>query len=497
MGRKPNKTKQVGTMALRITVVCALVAVSLTFASQLQAQGFSDRELILKTVDYKLDLTIDYENEKILGNCQLTVFNPSEQPIRQIPLTLYRLLKVTSVKDEQGADLSFTQQVLSFEDWEQLQVNYVEVSLKNPIQQGERKTISIQYEGYLLGYSETGMRYVKDRVDEEFTIIRPDCKAYPEVGYPSWRVTRAAGLQSFDYLVNVTVPESLVVANGGKLVGRVSNNGLVTYSYRNIKPAWRIDIAIAQYGILEDKVNRLRVFHFQEDKEGALMVLDALKETMKLYTKWFGLLRDYQGFAVIEIPEGFGPQTDVTCIIQTRSAFQSKEQLYQFYHEISHLWGVESRDPLPSRFESEGLAMFLQYLAQEKLEHKKGALEKGAQRLSESFRQKCQKNSRCKDVPVIDYGKEMLTDLSYSKGMILFYVLYKLVGENEFFKIMGTFYQKYNQTGATTDDFINHAREVSPVDLTKFFDEWVYGTESSEYIINEIPIEEIIKKYHQ
>ncbi|MDH5715183.1 MAG: M1 family aminopeptidase, partial [Candidatus Aminicenantes bacterium] len=244
-------------------------------------------------------------------------------------------------------------------------------------------------------------------------------------------------------------------------------------------------------------VNRLRVFHFQEDKEGARMVLDAMRKTMELFTDWFGSLKDYQGFVVIEISEGFGSQTDVTCIIQTRSAFQSKEQLYKFYHEISHLWGVEARDPLPSRFESEGLAMFLQYLAQEKLEHKTGALEKGAQRLSESFRQECLKNPKCREVPVIDYGKEMLTDLSYSKGMILFYVLYNLVGEDEFFKIIGTFYQKYNQTGATTDNFVNHAREVSPIDLTKFFEEWVYGTESSEYIINEIPIEEIVKKYRR
>jgi len=483
-------------MSIRIPLACVLVVFSLTFTGQPKAQRFSDKTIILKTVDYKLDLKIVYENEKILGSCQLTVFNPSEQPIYQIPLILYRLLKITSVKNEQGAALSFTQQVLSYEDWEQLQVNYAAVYLKNPIQPRQRKTINVQYEGYILGYSEVGMRYVKDRVDEKFTILRPDCKAYPEVGYPSWKVNRAAGLQGFDYLTNVTVPDSLVVANGGRLMGKVSKNGSVTYSYRNIKPAWRMDIAVAKYDILEDDANKLKVFHFQEDKEGARMVLDALKKTMGLYTNWFGPLRDYQGFAVIEIPEGFGSQADVTCIIQTQSAFKSKDQLYQLYHEISHLWGVEPRDPFPSRVESEGLAMFLQYLAQEKLENKKGALEKGVERLSESFRKQCQANPRCKDVAVTDYGKEMLTDLSYSKGMVLFYVLYNLVGEKEFMEIIGTFYQKYNQTGATSDDFVNHAKEVSTVDLTKFFEEWVYGTESSEYIINAITIEDIIKKYH-
>ena len=482
-------------MSKRLALICALVAVSLAFINQLKAQCFSDKEIILKTVDYKLDLAIDYENEKIRGSCQLTVLNPSQQTIYQIPIMLYRLLKVTSVRNEQGDDLPFTQQVLSYEDWEKLQVNYIEVSLNNPIQQGERRTINIQYDGYILGYSEVGMRYVKDQVDEEFTIIRPDCKAYPEVGYPSWKVNRAAGLQRFNYLVNVTVPHLLVVANGGELVAKVLKKGSVTYSYQNIKPAWRIDVAIAKYDLLEDKANRLKLFYFQEDKDGAQMLLEALKKTMELYTDWFGPLRDYKGFTVIEIPEGFGSQADVTCIIQTRGAFTSKEQLYQLYHEISHLWGVEPRDPLPSRLESEGLAMFLQYLVQEKLENKKGALEKGLQWAMESFRQKCKNNPRCGEVPVIDYGREMLTDLSYSKGMILFYVLYNLVGEKEFLEIMGTFYQKYNETGATSDDFVNHAKKVSQVDLTKFFDEWVYGTKSSEYIINGTPIEEIVKKY--
>lgn len=103
-------------------------------------------------------------------------------------------------------------------------------------------------------------------------------------------------------------------------------------------------------------------------------------------------------------------------------------RLYELYHEISHIWNVKPLDPLPSRFESEGLAMFLQYLVQEKLENKKGALEKAAEWASKSFRKKCQNDPRCKDVPIIDYGKEMLPDLSYSKGMTLFYILYKLVG---------------------------------------------------------------------
>lgn len=151
-------------MSKKLTSFFVSLVFLLTLISHTKAQRFSDKEIVLKTVDYRLDLNIDYEKEKIFANCQLTVLNPSEKSIRHIPLILYRLVKVKSVKNKKGEDLSFTQQVIAFEDWEKLQVNYIEVSLINPIQQGEKKTIKVQYEGYLLGYSEVGMKYVKDNV---------------------------------------------------------------------------------------------------------------------------------------------------------------------------------------------------------------------------------------------------------------------------------------------------------------------------------------------
>lgn len=321
----------------RLILMIVFLAFSLASLSRAEAHSFLGKKIVLKTVNYKLDMKIDYESEKIFASCELSVLNPSSEPISQIPLILYRLMKVTSVEDEQGTDLSFAQQILAYEDWEKLQVNYIEISLINPIQQGEKKTIKIKYEGYLFGYSETGMLYLKDRVDEEITIIRPDCLAYPQVGYPSWKINRASSLQSFDYLISITVPKSLVVANGGRLVGRTRKGEWATYYYRNSQPAWRIDIAIAEYSILEDKARRLRIFYFQEEDEEAQKVFEALKKAMDFSANWFGPWEDFQGFSIIEVPPGFGSQVDVTGIIQTKEAFKRENQLYELYQEIVNI----------------------------------------------------------------------------------------------------------------------------------------------------------------
>lgn len=474
-----------------------LLWLSLFFYGVLSVYGATivDQLPFIKTKDYKLNLAIDYENEILSADCTMTVLNTSQSPLKQIPLILYRLLKVEAVTDEKGDQLMFSQNVTQFEDWGQMQINYIAVSLDKPLLKGEKKTIKINYKGYLLGYTETGMSYVKDRIDKKFTIIRRDCKAYPVVGYPSWKANKTRGLQAFDYLINVTVPDTLKVANGGELKGKSAKNGQVTYSYKNIKPAWRMDIAAADYHILTDKTGNLKIFCFPQHKEGARDILDVMAKTMKLYADWFGPLKGFNHFSVIELPSGYGSQADVTSILQVEEAFGSKEEHYQFYHELSHLWNLKPLDPIPCRFESEGLAMFLQYLVKEKLENKTDAVEKAFERMRERYLKQCQKKPGYLDIPMIDFGNKGITDLSYSKGMIFFNLLYELVGEKKFFNIIKSFYQKYEGKGAATDDFANHLNNYSKKDLSQFTRDWIYGTQSSRDLMDKLSLKEMAKKY--
>jgi hypothetical protein len=449
----------------------------------------------LKTVDYGLDLRVDYDQEKLFGDCRLTVVNESASRVDTIPLNLYRLMKVTAVKDAAGAPLRFSQDIRAFEDWERFQANFVQVYPAAPLPAGSRATIDILYEGYLGGLTETGMKYVKDRIDKDFTVIRLETLAYPVVGGPNFTANHAMGLQSFDYEISVTVPDSLVVANGGRLAGVTRDNGRATYAYRNILPAWRIDLPIANYETLEDAGQKLKVFFFPDDREGARRLLDALGRTVALYTSWFGPADPAAGLTVIEVPEGYGSQSDVTAILQTRDAFLDPGKLPELYHEVSHRWNVRALDPLPPRFESEGLAMTLQYLAQEKLDDKPGSLDRGAERLRDYFRRQCARNALARTTPIIDYGTRDLTDLSYSKGMLFFYALYKLAGEEDFLKTVGGFYQEYRDRGATAAEFISYLKARLGLPLDRFLQDWMFGTTSSDDLLGPASLAEIIGKY--
>ncbi|MHC4790003.1 MAG: M1 family aminopeptidase [Planctomycetota bacterium] len=401
------------------------------------------------------------------------------------------------MNNEEGTKLPFSQEVLPFEEKEKMKVNYIDVAAKNPIPAREKTTVQIEYEGQLGGYVDAGYRYVKDHISEEFTIIRLECFAYPIIGYPSEKTLYESIMKyfkkGFDYLIEVTVPEGLVVANGGKLVGKTNENGMVTYVYKNIKPAWRMDVCVAKYGILEDKESGLKVHCLINDEISAKKVLDAMKRSHALFTKWFGELKNRGSLTVIELSDSYGSQVDVTCILLEREAFGDK--LHQVYHEVSHLWNPAPLEDLPSRFETEGLASFIEFLVAEKFENKEGILKKNLDEKRRDFRQQCQWNPKLKTVPIVDYGKEDLTQASYSKGMIAFYVLYRLVGEETFINIVRTFYQKYGENGAALEDFVNVAKKLSKTDLNKFFREWVYGVKSSEYLLSNMSIEDVVAKY--
>lgn len=476
-----------------LTVLWVLPAAVLIAGVSFYASGLAEQTPNIKTLDYKMDLEIDYKNEVLTGDCRITVANENPGPLAHVPVLLYRLLDVTSVTGSGGEALTFTSTVTKFTDWTQYQVNYVVIDLARPLEKDEKTTLRIKYSGHLLGYGETGS-YVKEKIDKAFTMIRPDCLAYPEVGYPSWKVNKRGGFQSFNYLVNVTVPGDTVVANGGELVGKTSENGFTTYTFKNVKPAWRIDIAAADYRIVKDVSGKMTVYCMPDHEQGARDIMTAMEKAQTLFSQWFGPLEDFKVFSVIEIPEGFGSQTDVTCIIQTADAFDGKDDHYQFYHELSHLWNVRMLDPLPCRVESEGLAMFLQHWAQEKLENKTNAVKDNFKRLREWYIERCKKNPHYKDIPMADHGKKGVTGLSYGKGMLFFNLLYELVGEKEFFEIIESFYREFKD-GAYTKDFTDHLNRYPGKDLSSLVDDWFYGTQSSVDLLAGLTVNELLEKY--
>jgi hypothetical protein len=445
-----------------------------------------------RVLHYDWKVKVDYDEESILSTCQLVLKNSTGQPVDHVPVLLYRLLTVDSVHTAAGTSVQYSQTVRAFEDNDRQQVNVVDVRLPVALATEDTVTLVIDYHGYLAGYRETGMLYVQDRVRPEFTILRLDCYAYPEIGVPSRQANLAAGLDNFSYRIRVDVPDSLDAANIGLRVSdEGGNNERRVTEFRSIKPAWRMDVCVAPYARFESGKNVL--YSFRADSAGAACVVRAMNKCMDLYTRWFGPLRDFQGFTVIEIPEGFGSQADVTGILQTASAFHDSSSLHELYHELSHQWNIPERDSIPCRWQ-EGLATFLEFLASDSLD---GTTRVGTVTdwMLGQVRKEFATDSDAANIPPAQYGVHRVTGYSYSVGMIMCRVLYDVIGHERFMKMIRTAYQEHKADGLSLRDYSANAARTSRAHVRSFFDDWWFSTRGVDLILSGKTVPEMVAMY--
>ena len=470
------------------------LAVAATFAAmpqQIDPQAI-DTSVALRAVRYDLTARVDLAAKRLDASARITVVNGSDAAVRSAPFLLYRLMRVTRVRDARGAPLRYRDRVIEFVDHPTLQVHQVVVALPTPLAPRDSTTLDVGYGGYMLGYSEAGWSYTRDRIDSAYSLLRMDTYAYPELRPPSHLLARRIGLPTYDYHARITVPAGFVVANGGELLSRRDSAGWTTFEFRNLKPAWRMDFAVAPFVVRRE--GRLTVYQLPADSVGGERVMRSMQGGLALFTRWFGPLQRPTPFALIEIPDGWGSQADVTSILEAAAAFRDSLRIHEVYHELSHLWNVVATEPAPPRWE-EGLASFVEDLAVDSLDGR-AVSDDNAQRRVARLRDRIGRDPKLSTVPLVDYGKQSMTDYSYSVGGLAFYLMYRVMGHDAFTRLIREYYATYAGGGGSTAQLVDMARRVSPVPIDGCLDDWFRTTRWTAIIVTE-DAPSLVKRYRR
>jgi hypothetical protein len=440
----------------------------------------------------QLDVRLDYEEGTITGTARLTVENVGATPLDSIPLLLGRLITVLRVQDADGSSLPFSQDIVTFDDWPSYQVNRIWVAPRTAVAPGARQVLAIGYAGTLVGYTETGMRYVRDRVDRDFTILRTDALAFPRLGVPNATASRAMPRGDFRFEAKVTVPRELVVATAVPASERIPAGDDVTWVFTGREPVPFLNVSIAPYHLLRS--GALRIFHFAEDEVGAQTVLAGIEQAVALYSRWFGPLDRPPAITVMEIPEGWGSQSSLTGgIIQTADAFRDPRAMPQVYHEIAHLWHPVDTDAPPVRW-NEGLATFLQWRIAAALDSTV-SLDAAMDRTAARLLQRLTPDSRT--VPMIEYGSAGLTDLSYSTGAVMFYLLYESLGAERFDAVLGSYYRAFPHTGTPTRAFADWLTDAEPRLRGTILEDWLFTARGIDRLETGESLAAIVESYRR
>lgn len=469
----------------KLLIAAAIVIASTrTSAQEIKPESFDPR-------DEKLQVSVDFNESRLSGSMTFEMENWTKQPASTVSFLLHRLMEATAVHDASGAALPYTQDVVRIKDEPMRQVTQIVVKLPRPIAPGVRTAVRIDYSGYLTPYSEIGWLYVKDHIDTTFTILRRDALAFPEIGGISRAANRKLPYPAFTYDAEIRVPSKLVVASGGVGTRMQNADGTVTWRYTSENPSPFLNISIAPFDTVS--AGGVRIFYFPADSIGARYLAASSQAALRTLRQWFGPLHSEARLTIAEIPDGWGSQANlVGGIIQTASAFRDTMEVGQLYHELTHLWNGVDRESGPSRW-NEGLATFLEDLMQEKLNGWPGRKDRETQRIA-SLKRAIASDSLVRTVSFIDYGKREITGRSYTVGDIMFSTLYDLLGEAEFNKIVGGYYQQF-ANGGTTRDFVDFAKKNSARDLSNFFDDWMYSTHWTAVVANATFVNDIVAHY--
>jgi aminopeptidase N len=252
---------------------------------------------------------------------------------------------------------------------------------------------------------------------------------------------------------------------------------------------------VAQFTVLSNPADRLVVYHLPEDSMGARTVMNAAKDVIALYSGMFGQPESFKGYSIIEIPDGWGSQASDYYFLQTAAAFKDTARVSEVYHEIGHSWNATpSADVQRCRFFDEAFASFFEALAIRAFRGGK-AFEDDMEKSRDLFARWAEHDSQVFETPIAGYAAKELGRHSYTKGAWSLYVLYRLVGETTFGSIIRTMLTEFKGRAITFQDFHRLCERVAGRDLRRFFQEWIYGTESSRLLVEKVSIDDIVKRY--
>ncbi len=415
--------------------------------------------------------------------------NLGGEPLSRVPLLLNRGLRVTA------SSHSFSQRLVSMRppgmgDLE-LTVNLVEVELEEPLEPGGRCRVLLEYEGEIRRYEHV-FPYIRDKVSVDYSLVRPDAFSYPVPSLPDYSVlVSTLPRQRFSYRIKARVPRGYRAAALGRLIETRDLGEWVEYHYESKASSWRIDLAVARFSVTRDDTLDLTVYALPGDEAHTERILGEIPRALALYKRLLGDPPAWMGYTVIEIPDGWGGQADVAGALIPASDFRSLSGIATLYHELAHLWSVPSTEDPPSRLLDEGIASYLQLVAEEELMGRSIAdrLERARDRLRDMAR----RQGDLLKAPISDYGRYGLTDASYIVGAWILHILGATHGDC-IWRALGSLVSEHTRKPASLEDFARHIGAACGREAGELAKRLLFTSESTRLLVSDWSLEEILER---
>ncbi len=423
----------------------------------------------IDVIHYDINLNItDFANKKISGNTTVKL-SPTKNNDGLIQLDLLSLT-VDSVFlfDEKIIDYKYNNKLLSipFNNYNKDKQCCTEIKIYyhgNPVQ-------DLAWGGFFFS-------------DSAAYNIGVGMEATPNGFGRVWFPCSDSFTDKATYNINITVPKDYKAVCSGKLTKIKENINTDTYFWNLDKevPTYVVSVAVAKYSEIKDIYNGIKrkipisLFVYPNDSANAVYSFKNLKKALSAFEHGYGeYVWDRVGY--VEVPFSSGAMEHVCNIAYPEYAIDStlfRETLMA--HELSHHWfgNLVTCKTSSDMWLNEGWASYSEALFKEDVYGKKAykdyVRENHAKVLTQAHI--IDKGYRAVSGVPHDYtyGKTV-----YDKGADVAYTLRGYMGDSLFFSSLTAYLQTFAFKAASSYDFRDFLSEYSKIDLTDFFDSWVF-----------------------
>ena len=425
----------------------------------------------IDVLNYIFDITLSDASDEI--NCLVTVdFRALDTGVEKIRLDLVNVseklenkgMTVQDVKSENGS-LKFLHE--KDELW---------IYLNEPLLKNERKKFTISYsgipsEGLHIGENKYGYRTF-------FSYNWPNRGRH-------WLATVDHPYDKAKCEFIVTAPNHYqVVSNGLKIEEtNLDKNQKRTHWKQSIPIAsWLYVLGVAEFAVQyvdEFEGKSIQTWVFKQDREAGFYDFAVpTKKALEFYSDYVGPF-SYEKLANIQSNSVSGGMEAASAILYSANSVKGDRNTRWrnvVIHEIAHQWfgNAVTEYDWDDIWLSEGFATYFTLLFIEHYYGKEAFIEGliSSKKRVESFHEKNPDYTIIHDN--LKNMKDVTSSQTYQKGSWVLHMLRGVLGTEIFWKGIRSYYSKFKDLNATTEDFRQVMEEVSGLNLNPFFQQWLY-----------------------
>lgn len=433
-----------------------------------------DTSLAYDIQHYKLALDVDIPAETLSANAEITlnILEPADSLILH-----FVGMEIAGINE--GANPRVFQRVDSF----------LIVTLGRTAPAGEVIILAVSYHGKptrASGGFGRGLYIDSSQSDDAVTYT---CNAPWAAKY--WFPCQDNPADKATMEMQVTVPEGYEVISNGMLVSADRTGQEWAFAWQESHPIATYLIAFAaskNYALTTDTAwidgTPLPIYHWVLRKDSAQVTpkLMRVKEIVEYFSELFypyPFLDEKYAQVAAPVP---GAMENQTCThINTHIPWSDWDVIVG--HELSHSWwgNATTCRKLKHMWLNEGFATYCQALW---IEHRDGPAayqEYYEQDIAGGYLGDFQSRR----YPILDPPWERIySPLTYEKPASVLHMLRRIVGDDDFFTILRTYGERYQDSTALSEDFEAVVDEVTGQDYSWFFNQWLRAPGHPEYLVS-------------